>query len=814
MHLPVEALFKLTVYSHFFKINLPKTRIIQLALKFCYKYITSGFVKDRNKPIEMKVLKVFAARTRDNNEFRFHIGQLPEFMKMLDYNFITSDMYDVEIVDMYHAEKFNFKLKPHFVLRDYQEDVVDFIVTNDSDDNHSRLVCLPTGTGKAQPLDAAIKIPNGWSTMGNMIVGSKVIARDGSIANVIGTYPQGIKNIFKITFEDERSTECTLDHLWKVYIGSNNNVGKVISIKEIITLLSNDNYKDICYIDLNDSENGIDLILPEKPYFIGSNIDTLFGNSSNRDIPEFINCSHNQRLDIIQGIFDSKGRVVGDGSIEVYTPYHDSAKVITEIARSLGCIVNTTLVNAEDYYLSIYDESYTLKDYYLNSTVTELPPKKGYLLTLKHKNIVTLFSDSEIIEYSDFIDFPNLKLKISNIEYVGTKEAMCIAIDHKDHLYITNDYIVTHNTLASLASITEINTRTVVLVLPSFMDKWAGDVTNTIDVKPKEIMLVRGSDQLKGVIDLAVDNTLTSKFIIISLTTIQNFFKAYEENNGHIEDLGYGCAPEDLYKILKVGTIIIDETHLHIHAVFKTMLYTHVNKIIALSATLISDDPMISRIHRVMFPKEIRFDKVQMKKYIKVRAISHRFYDYQNAKIRTTQYGSNVYSHGEFEKSIIKNRSVFNNYLKLIDSLIESGYIQDYIKGDKLAIFAASVNMCTRIVDHIKMKYPQFDTRRYVEEDPYKNIIEADIRVTTILSGGTAIDIPKLRVVIMLVNVQSPVSNLQTLGRLRELPDRDVKFYYVYSEQIPKQVEYHRRKMDLFADRSLSIKDIRSNIML
>ena len=72
-----------------------------------------------------------------------------------------------------------------------------------------------------------------------------------------------------------------------------------------------------------------------------------------------------------------------------------------------------------------------------------------------------------------------------------------------------------------------------------------------------------------------------------------------------------------------------------------------------------------------------------------------------------------------------------------------------------------------------------------IVNDPYENIIEPDIRVTTIISGGTAIDIPNLRTLI-LNNIKSPVANLQTMGRLRDLQNRDVKFYYLYSEQIAK----------------------------
>jgi hypothetical protein len=124
-------------------------------------------------------------------------------------------------------------------------------------------------------------------------------------------------------------------------------------------------------------------------------------------------------------------------------------------------------------------------------------------------------------------------------------------------------------------------------------------------------------------------------------------------------------------------------------------------------------------------------------------------------------------------------------------------------------VFAGSIDMCTRITERLKKEFPYLDVRRYVEDDPYENAIEADIRVSTVLSGGTAIDIPNLRTALMTNSIQSPVSNLQALGRLRQLKDRDVTFSYMVNIHIPKQVDYHNRKKELFADRAVSFKELR-----
>lgn len=72
------------------------------------------------------------------------------------------------------------------------------------------------GSGKAQPLDAKILTPHGWTTMGKIRVGDQIIGVDGKPHNVVGVYPQGQKEIYQVAFSDGSSTECCEEHLWTV----------------------------------------------------------------------------------------------------------------------------------------------------------------------------------------------------------------------------------------------------------------------------------------------------------------------------------------------------------------------------------------------------------------------------------------------------------------------------------------------------------------------------------------------------------------------------------------------------------------------
>ena len=78
-------------------------------------------------------------------------------------------------------------------------------------------ISLPPGTGKSQPLYSKVLTPDGFVKMGDLSVGSKVIAGNGNIANVIGIYPQGKQKVYEITLRDGMKCRCSDNHLWKVW---------------------------------------------------------------------------------------------------------------------------------------------------------------------------------------------------------------------------------------------------------------------------------------------------------------------------------------------------------------------------------------------------------------------------------------------------------------------------------------------------------------------------------------------------------------------------------------------------------------------
>lgn len=360
-------------------------------------------------------------------------------------------------------------------------------------------------------------------------------------------------------------------------------------------------------------------------------------------------------------------------------------------------------------------------------------------------------------------------------------------------------------TFIAINALVELGERIALVIKPSYIDKWIEDFLKITTVDKKDLMVVQGGKQLKAILELAIDNKLTSKVIIFSNKTLQIWLKSFTKSYDEALEEWYGVEPSSFFKLLKVGTRLIDEVHQDFHFNFMLDLNTHVKRVVSLSATLQTRDAFIMKMYDTAYPKPLQYREKDVPKYIHAYAVSYPVRG--DVVLETTERNSRMYSHHAFERSVIKNK-LFTTYLEMIKSMIDFTFLKDYVKGDKLAVFASGVNVCSMITTYLTETYPQFSVKRYVKDDPYENIIEPDIRVTTVLSGGTAIDIPGLTVVIQTIAIDSIQANLQTMGRLRNIPDRIVKFLYIVCQDVPKHIEYNERRKDLLVDEVLTFKEV------
>lgn len=713
-----SALLHITLSTHNFAVTRLTPRAREVVFGFTKQFVQYGLVRIPGGRFVNAAVKVYGAATASREEFRFHINQYNQFKEHLARNSITDDLIEAYSKPVPEGLDINIVMKDLRPPRGEQPEAISYL--EQPNEFRTKFLPIQTGLGKAQPLDAKIKIPGGWSTMDQMQIGTKIIAKDGTITQVTGVYPQGEIDVYKVTFVDGRSTEVCGEHLWKIYKDISHSRGSVVQTFDMMNLLN------------SGKSVSIDLVEPDV--------------DSNKDV--------------------YKAYLKGDFlNIMKFDNLIDAQKYQYDV-RSLGgiaCLIQE-------------DEKYRV-DYQFHG----------------------------LISYS-------LRLSLSSIEFIGKKIAQCISIDHPDKLYITNDFIVTHNTFISLKAMKTIGKRVVLIVKPMYIDKWIKDFYNAYDIELTDIMAVKGSSHLQALITMAKDETLEANFIIISNKTMQNWIKTYELHDQGSLDMGYDCLPEDFYEVLGAGVRLIDEVHQDFHLNFKLDLYTNIEQTIALSATLLNNDPFLEKMYRVAFPTACRFVTGPLDKYITSRALLYSLD--RNTVVRTSEFGSTSYSHIAFEKSILRNHIVRDSYFKLINYVIGFSFTKDYKPGEKCAVFCSSIETCTQLVRYLQTKHPTLDIRRYVAEDPIENLHDSDIRVTTILSGGTAHDISNLKAVVLTISVDSLQANIQTLGRLRKIPGMNVQFVYMSCNDIPKQIDYHLRKQKMLNERAASFQIVNAPFLV
>jgi phosphate starvation-inducible protein PhoH len=159
-------------------------------------------------------------------------------------------------------------------------------------------------------------------------------------------------------------------------------------------------------------------------------------NSDKKFIPEiYKNLSLNNKKELLKGLFDSDGTIGKNGNISYSTVSKQLAIDIQDILWSMGCICK--IVETQKFY----------KD----KNGDKKAGKLCYRLNVRTDKHSDLFHSPRKLERIPLnYQYNNLKLRIKEINLKSSEEAVCISIKDENKLYITDNYIVTHNTFIAL----------------------------------------------------------------------------------------------------------------------------------------------------------------------------------------------------------------------------------------------------------------------------------------------------------------------------------------------------------------------------
>lgn len=309
------------------------------------------------------------------------------------------------------------------------------------DDKYDILcISMPPGSGKAQPLYSKVLTPDGFVRMGDIKVGDTVISGTGNRSKVLGVYPQGVRPIYEITLDDGSSCRCSDEHLWTVQTQEDredreDKTYRTITLSEMLA-----DYKERKYsIDyVRPIEVFSERKLDANPYVIGQIVGgatTLFNargyiideseleqypvalelyhkKLEDRSIPtDYLYASYDDRWLLLKGLVRASGMWDNESRCATFhTPSEQAAIDVVELVHSMGGYAHMT--NMDGVCWVTFQFSY-------------------------YGNARKLFYQARQCWHKRFI---------TDIRYIGEEECQCIYIDDESHLYVTDDYIVTHNT--------------------------------------------------------------------------------------------------------------------------------------------------------------------------------------------------------------------------------------------------------------------------------------------------------------------------------------------------------------------------------
>ncbi|MBI4227887.1 MAG: PhoH family protein [Candidatus Omnitrophica bacterium] len=460
--------------------------------------------------------------------------------------------------------------------------------------------------GRAQPHFSSVLTPRGYVSIGSLRAGDTVVGSDGAPTRVVGVYPQGRKEIFRIATQDGASALCCAEHLWAVYTRGDrrrNKSFRVLETRELVGRLRCAHYHrfelpllsapaqfpsrpvpldpyalglllgDGCItgattpsFSTGDAElacaleetlegievtwkSGVDYVLRNVHGGRGGvivanpvttvlrNLDLCGTRSSTKFVPEiYLYNSADVRLAVLQGLLDTDGGPVVQDDRTCRIQYSTASMRLRDavifLVRSLGGIVYSRCRPA-----------------------LGRPPGRANGRDVRH------VSDAHILDIRlpESIQPFRLSRKLERyrrsggghparylecIERVGEYEAVCIRVDAPDSLYVTDDFIVTHNTLNdSFVILDEAQNSTpeqmkMFLTRLGFDSKCVitGDVTQSDLPQGRTSGLAQAQEVLQGIEGISFVQFSGSDVVRHEL--VQEIIKAY-----HVHDTGARAKP-------------------------------------------------------------------------------------------------------------------------------------------------------------------------------------------------------------------------------------------------------------------------------
>lgn len=357
--------------------------------------------------------------------------------------------------------------------------LLDHLIDGGMQDGQVAIMLARTGVGKALASDMPVATPDGWREIGDLSVGDYVIGSNGKPTIVTGVFPQGIRKLYEVKFSDGATVVCDKDHLWCV-----RNKHHVWRVETLASLMEEGfTYADgqrCVFVPLVEPVQYPKCDLPMDPYLMG----VLLGDGSFRMGTPVISSADPYILESVREKIEPLGLALNYVSGFDYRLSGRAGKInpLTEILRELGLWGHRSeskfipqvymTASVEDRIALVQGlmdtDGYGKKNEFSSSSkrmveqFAELVRSLGGVIGWSGKGIrkkstthldsysctiQTTFNPYRLPRKRELWSSPIPCRAILSAEEVGDGNATCISVAAEDRLFVTKDYIVTHNTI-------------------------------------------------------------------------------------------------------------------------------------------------------------------------------------------------------------------------------------------------------------------------------------------------------------------------------------------------------------------------------
>ena len=745
---------------------------------------------------------------------------------------------------------------------------------------------LQPGCGKGITLDTKLPAPNsqGFIRMGDIKVGDQIFGSNGSPVNVTGVYPQGIKDVYRITFNDGRYALCDGSHLWTVTVPWSEKP-RTMSTEAML-----EDYKFFMpHIERDNIQTGskrnpwhfryrIQLLsspveyphrdVPIHPYVLGAFIGngcctdselcissgdnfvpnkiaylcgfTVKRNESGysyrfydehqtpiktadffKDIPEMIGCysrdkkipmeyminDYQTRIELMRGLMDTDGSICNHDGIRYNVSYSSCSKKLLEQIQELvwGFGYSATVGSPdkrEDKYVMGFHAPLTIRVPHWFKQKLFTHPRKLSIA----KNAALIKDRQQPFRY----------LIIKDIKLVKRAETQCISVDAYDKLYLTEQFIVTHNTFMACYCAIAARLKTLIIApTSSIRQQWADTLTGMFKVDPSKVLIARRPEDF-------IHNAKDAWFVVTIHPTLASLNNRYD-----MEEVLQNC---------RFGFKVIDEVQMWFQNIINIDGCCNIPNNLYLTGTFGRSGEAENNLYQEMFG-DINIFREQEKKPtfwnrkpgniygMKPHTICKMFWGHSHLTKEELQKVTNKWRYSErsdkwtrigigiatYSKLIFPEDGTITPFMRQLIKIIRRAFKEcDYGKTLILMPSIASTEMFKSIMNEM---YPDLTIgtihsyNSFAENENNKKT--CNCLISTPQSAGTGFDYKDLSRLIVAAQYSSWILTSQIRGRCRVRDDgRPTYMYDMVDADIPQLRRWANKRAAILRKECLEFKVI------